>query len=241
MRAVSAAALMEAWEDGLDEPVVDRAPALLRAIGCDDGRDPAAMTVGTCDLQLFELRQSLFGPDLDVMTTCPACNQDVELAIPIQALIPARPGHPTGRAILEVGRLVVRSRLPTNGDLRAIAVHGYEATATDLLERCVEAIEGPGAPKGVADLPDDVAHDLVAALAARDPGAEITADIACPCGAEWTEIVDIRSILWTELTRWAQARMIEVHQLASAYGWAEREILEMSPYRRRFYLEACAG
>jgi hypothetical protein len=35
--------------------------------------------------------------------------------------------------------------------------------------------------------------------------------------------------------------MIEVHELASAYGWAERDILEMSPHRRHFYLEACLG
>lgn len=241
MRAVSAAALMDAWEDGLGLPAVDRAPALLRAVGRDDGRDPAAMTVGACDLLLFELRQSLFGPDLDVVATCPACGQVVELVVPIQAVIPACPGGLTDRVDIEVGRLVVRSRLPTNGDLRAVAARGPQATAADLLERCVEAIEGPGAPRAVADLPDDVADEVAAALAASDPGAEITAGIECPCGADWTEIVDIRSILWTELTRWARARMIEVHELASAYGWAERDILEMSPHRRHFYLEACLG
>jgi hypothetical protein len=79
------------------------------------------------------------------------------------------------------------------------------------------------------------------ALAASDPGADITADIECPCGAVWAEAIDIRSILWTELTRWVQRRLLEVHQLALAYGWAERDILEMSPYRRSFYLESCAG
>jgi hypothetical protein len=241
VRAVSAAALLDAWEDGMGLPVIDRAPALLRAVGGGEGPDPAAMTVGACDLLLFELRRSLFGPDLDVVATCPACGQVVELDIPIQAVIPADPGIRTGQVTVEVGRLVVRSRLPTNGDLRAVAARGPQATAADLLERCVEAIEGPGAPGAVADLPDDVADELAAALAASDPGAEIAAGIECPCGAGWTEIVDIRSILWTELTRWAQARLTEVHELASAYGWAERDILEMSPHRRRFYLEACLG
>jgi hypothetical protein len=31
--------------------------------------------------------------------------------------------------------------------------------------------------------------------------------------------------------------MLDVHTLASAYGWSESEILSLNPARREFYLE----
>ena len=242
MLALNAATLVAAWEDGMGEPLVDRAPALLRSLGLVQGTcDPAAMTVGACDLLLYDLRRRLFGPDLDLVARCPACGELVELVIPVTEVAPAHPGARVSRVTVEDDGLRIRCRLPTNGDLRDVAGYGLEATAADLLERCVEDMEGPDAPPAAAALPPAAAERLVSALAASDPGADVTADIECPCGAVWPETVDIRSILWTELTRWVQDRLAEVHLLGLAYGWAERDILEMSPYRRRFYLESSAG
>jgi hypothetical protein len=242
MLALSTAALMAAWEDGMGEPLVDRAPALLRSLGLvEPACDPAAMTVGACDLLLFDLRRRLFGPNLDVVVTCPACGEVVELGFPIVEVVPAHPADRVSRLTVEEDGLRITCRLPTNSDLREVAGIGPEARVADLLERCVEAMEGTDVPPIVAALSPAVAERVAGALAASDPGANVTADIECPCGAEWPETVDIRSILWTELTRWVRACLGEVHQLASAYGWAERDILEMSPNRRRSYLELCAG
>ncbi|MGO8884091.1 MAG: hypothetical protein ACLQDY_11755 [Streptosporangiaceae bacterium] len=241
MQVLSTLALVDAWEDGMGEPLPDRAPALLRSLGLvEPACDPAVMTVGACDLLLFDLRRWLFGPDLDMVATCPDCGEEVELAIPIAEVVPAHPGDPVSTVTFEEYGLRIRCRVPTNGDLSEVAGLGPKATIADLLERCVEAMEGPGAPAVAAALPPAVAERVAGGLAGSDPGAEVTADIECPCGAVWPETVDIRSILWTELTRWVQGRLDEVHQLALAYGWAERDILEMSLYRRRFYLESCA-
>ena len=33
----------------------------------------------------------------------------------------------------------------------------------------------------------------------------------------------------------------DVHRLAAAYGWSERDILALGPQRRAAYLELCAG
>jgi hypothetical protein len=240
MQALSAASLVDAWEDGMGEPVVDRAPALLRSLGLlEPACDPADMTVGACDLLLFDLRCWLFGPDLDLVVTCPACGEVVELVIPVAEVAPAHPPARVSRVTVEEDGLRIRCRLPTNGDFRTLAGIGQAATVEDLLEHCVEDMSGPDVPPATASLLPEVAERVVGALAASDPGADITADIECPCGVVWAETVDIRSILWTELTRWVQARLSEVHLLARAYGWAERDILQMSPYRRRFYLESC--
>ena len=45
-------------------------------------------------------------------------------------------------------------------------------------------------------------------------------------------------MVWSDLTDWVGRTLTEVHQLARAYGWSEAEILAMSGWRRRWYLEA---
>ena len=130
----------------MGEPLVDRAPALLRSLGLvEPACDPAAMTVGACDLLLFDLRRWLFGPDLDLVVTCPACGEVVELVIPTAEVVPTHPHPGVSRVTVEEDGLRIRCRLPTNGDLREVAGIGPDATAADLLERCVEDIEGPDA------------------------------------------------------------------------------------------------
>ena len=62
--------------------------------------------------------------------------------------------------------------------------------------------------------------------------------VRCPCGSEWVDELDIRTVVWSDLTEWVGRTLTEVHQLAQAYGWSEAEILAMSGWRRRWYLEA---
>jgi hypothetical protein len=72
---------------------------------------------------------------------------------------------------------------------------------------------------------------------AEDP-AEILIDMRCPaCACSWQIEFDIASYFYSELTALARRLLEEVHILASAYGWSERDILTMPPGRRRFYLE----
>ena len=78
----------------------------------------------------------------------------------------------------------------------------------------------------------------VEALAESDPGAQTALRVRCPCGSEWVGELDIRTVVWSDLTDWVGRTLTEVHQLARAYGWSEAEILAMSGWRRRWYLEA---
>jgi hypothetical protein len=237
---LTTAALVAAWEDGMGEAPVDRTPTLLRSLGLVEAScDLAAMTVGTCDLLLFDLRRRLFGPDLELVGICPSCAEPVEIVVPAGEVVPARLAAGVGAVTVEGGGLRIRCRLPTNADFRSIAELGAHASAIDLLERCITDIESLDWPGQAGALSAELAEQVAGALAASDPGADIAIEIECPCGKEWTESIDIRSILWSELTRWVEARLIEVHDLALAYGWAERDILEMSEYRRRFYLDQC--
>lgn len=79
-------------------------------------------------------------------------------------------------------------------------------------------------------------------MARADPQADVRLAIACPsCGHQWQGIFDIVTFFWSEIESWASRILHEVHLLALAYGWHEREILALSPRRRQFYLDMVGG
>jgi hypothetical protein len=133
----------------------------------------------------------------------------------------------------------VEFRLPGVGDLAAAARSGDPRAA--LLARCLVSAVRDGAAVSGADLPAAVQHRIAEAVEAADPGADLTLNVACPeCGQPTRAELDIASYLWTELDSWARDVLLDVHLLATAYGWSEPEILALSPTRRRYYLELCA-
>jgi len=68
--------------------------------------------------------------------------------------------------------------------------------------------------------------------------AEILVTLSCPvCGSECNQSLDIAAFLWEEIEARAKRLLMEVHALASAYGWTEKEILSLSECRRASYLE----
>lgn len=133
----------------------------------------------------------------------------------------------------------VEFRLPGFADLTAAARAADPRTA--LLARCLVSAVRDGAAVGAGDLPVPVQRRIAEAVEAADPGADVTLNIACPeCGAATRAELDIASYLWTELDTWARDLLLDVHLLATSYGWSEPEILALSPLRRRYYLELCA-
>ncbi|MFG3290584.1 hypothetical protein ACGF3G_17480 [Streptomyces sp. NPDC048179] len=130
-------------------------------------------------------------------------------------------------------------RLPSVADLHAAARAADPRAA--LLARCLVSAAHHGTAVPAAELPAPVQRRIAEAVEAADPGADLTLNVACPeCGAATRAELDIASYLWTELDSWARDVLLDVHLLATAYGWSEPEILALSPLRRRYYLELCA-
>ncbi|MGW7756641.1 T4 family baseplate hub assembly chaperone [Streptomyces violaceusniger] len=115
-----------------------------------------------------------------------------------------------------------------------------------LLARCLVSAHRAGQPLPadnlpVAELPEPVQRKLAEAAERADPAADVTLNVACPeCGEATRAELDIASYLWAELDHWARDLLLDVHLLATAYGWSEPQILALSPLRRRYYLELCA-
>jgi len=81
-------------------------------------------------------------------------------------------------------------------------------------------------------------RELSDAMAQFDPLVAFHLTTQCPaCDEEVTLRVDLEQVAVAVLHRQKQQLLEAVHRLASAYGWEEKEILELSPERRTFYLE----
>jgi hypothetical protein len=118
----------------------------------------------------------------------------------------------------------------TSRDLASVAAEIDERAAAHKLLRlcCAEETE-------FTDEELEVLGDL---LAENDPLAETLFDFACAaCGHRWQEPLDIAAWFWAEIEARARRLLYDVHALAAAYGWTEREILSLSEPRRAHYLE----
>ena len=236
----TAAALLRAWESGAAAAPLDRAPSLLHSLGAiASSVQTSELTVGQCDARLFELRRTIFGERLEAIARCSACQTDVELTITLSALQPPIRDGSAAPVTVRADGYSVLCRIPSNEDLRVLAAREGAVTLRDLLGRCaIEASSPTGQPVQPDELPDAVVEAAVTALAESDPGAQTALRVRCPCGSEWVSELDIRAVLWSDLTDWVGRTLTEVHQLARSYGWSEAEILTMSGWRRRWYLEA---
>jgi hypothetical protein len=234
--------LFQIWEAGLDRPPLARTVAMLRASGTvrTDG-DPAALPIGVRDLELLSLREQAFGCEITGLAACLDCTERIEIRFHTNDVrLPS--AVPPESLSLESKGYVVRFHLPSSADLLSIDVVGDEGEdGRRILERCISEATFDGAPISTNALPESLQEAIATTMAAADPQAEIELSLECPvCGCRWTEAFDIDTFFWSELQAWAARILREIHQLASAYGWSEREILALPSLRRNTYLSLIA-
>lgn len=225
---LSAEGLLHVWEQAQRGSVAQRSLVLLsHALPERDRASLAGLDLAQRDWHLLRLRRRWFGAALAGCAECPACSAQMEVDVDAAAIEGECPGE-APPFVAENGR---RFRLPTIGDL--IAVGGTadaDAAARRLLARCC--------------LDESTTSDLPATYDEIDSGlASIAEDraiaivLACPdCGETSHHRLDPADFLWAELSSAAAELIEDVHLLARAYGWPERDILAMSSARRRAYL-----
>jgi len=245
MRQPSTSELLGAWERGLGQAPPHVALALLSvALPQAAPDDLARLSIGQRDGCLLDLREASFGPRVVGVATCQGCAEQLELDFDIGEIRvqPPAEGEASSGGPLAVSACGYRVdiRLPDTHDLASSIRDGdVEATRRALLERCVVEARHDGSPVPAVALPPPVVEAVEARMEELDPQADIRLALSCPeCASRWEAIFDIVSFLWMELHAWACRILSEVHLLASAYGWRERDVLALSPARRRFYLQA---
>ncbi len=242
MRALSASELLYAWERAAGLPLAGRSLALLNVCAADASIDALArLTIGQRNARLLELRVAMFGIQFATVTECPACQQRVEATFSADQFRGTEVTLPD-ICTCEVAGYVVQFRLPNSRDLESLSDIGtVEDARLALIDRLVVGAAHNGEAVPARSLGDEVVSALGIEMDRLDPNADVRLSFECPrCAHRFDSGFDIATFLWDELDAWAARILSEVHQLASAYGWSEHDILEMSAARRRAYLHLIA-
>jgi hypothetical protein len=227
---------LQLWEHGLHLHPLDRALLVIGATRGTPEKGLADWPLGRRNEALAELRCSYFGPNLQAWISCPRCEEKLEFEVNIPALMRS---HRNGERSSQ-DPIVVNGhsfRLPTSRDLARVSM------ASDPRVAAVDLLEGCRTDSGASPAWSDAnLEEIGERMALADPTAEIRFKFSCPaCVNEWDESLDLGIALWAEIEARAKRLLLEIHTLASAYGWTEKEILSLSESRRLLYLEIVQG
>jgi hypothetical protein len=190
---------------------------------------PADASLGAVNRALLSAWRDEFGDRLECVVACPSCGERLEAEVSVPSLLAA--GAEGEAPVLDVEGRPVPLRWPTLGDLEAAAATGDPAAAR--LELARRALG--------AEVTDELAAEVSAALDAADPHLAVRLALACPaCDTEFEAAVDVGAHVWAAVDRRAHGVMTEVADLAAAYGWTEDEVLRLPRARRRAYAERAA-
>ena len=231
------ATVLDVWERARSASAAERSLLLLEAGFPQKTRDALdQLTAAERDSLLLSLRESLFGAHLRSLVPCPRCHTDVELAFRTSDVRPAPPPNPGERPFAVAG-YVGRYRLPVAADWVALSETAAETLPQALARRCLLSLEHTGAAIAVPAAPTEVLLEVAEGIAEQDTDAHTELAVACPeCQHRWAALFDIGAFLWREFDQHARHLLLQVHRLASAYGWTENEILNLSAARRDWYL-----
>ncbi len=238
MNALSVRDIVALWERGQNQNFAVRAFALLTASCPDSSRDVLLrLSIGQRDAFLVNLRMQTFGSQFSSVVFCEKCGERSELTFDGKDLLPSLPAERRDGAIELLGFKVV-FRAPNSSDLLTGSLKDSAGVNRRwLLQRCVENAERDGEPIAVADIPESVLEEVAKRMSDIDPMGDVQLRVSCAsCGMEWDAAFDIVSFFWSEIEAVAQRTLLEVHQLASVYGWSESDILGMNARRRTYYL-----
>jgi hypothetical protein len=229
------------WERGRGLSAARRALLLLAAAEPElSEEERALLPVAERDALLLALREQSFGAELHGLAACPQCHEGAEFSVSTGALRAGVVSTDGRGQRLERGALSLAVRAPNTSDVEAIATLTDPAHARrELALRCVSAATREGLDVDPLTLSEDDL-EAVADRIGRDAAlADVTLALTCPaCGAEWEEWLDVPAFVFAECSAHARSLLQQVHHLAAAYGWTERETLALGPARRQFYLEA---
>jgi T4 bacteriophage base plate protein len=240
MHRLSAEKILAVWEAGRRQHSLDRALTLLAAVSPETTRDALAeLSIAERDARLLELRGNIFGSRVAAKADCPACSQSIEMNFAVSKVRTVPVSELPETCAAKFGKYEIRFRLPNSNDLAVLVRDEDIATQKRrLVQKCVLDAKCSSQPVAADQLPDDTVTALSERMSELDPQDDVQVALTCPqCSHRWDAPFDIASFVWSEIHAWAMRLLRDVHVLASVYGWREKDILAMSPWRRQAYLE----
>jgi hypothetical protein len=219
MRPLTGELLLSAWDQGMANHDVERALIMLSIALPEEGHDHLAeLPIAERNALLLRLRAITFGPVLRGFTECSNCGAAIEFTLPVDTLLSRSEVTPS-----------FHLRPVNSHDLLALfSTHDCADAEKLLLTRCLK--------------PNSTQHlsvsDLRKEFELLNASSETLVALECPtCSQQGQADFDAAHFLWAEVKHAASRLLVEIHELASAYGWSESAIAAMSAQRRSAYME----
>jgi hypothetical protein len=233
MRPLQGEVLLQAWERGTPQNAMVRALVLLAVAGTERSwEELECLSLPKRDAELLRLRWMTFGDELRGCVPCSVCATPIAFQASVAGVVQRLEAvMPAMEFRWQAGGC--RFTLRPAGTRDLLQAVGANDPRRCLLRACVET-DVEDREEAFTRFEDGLAEQFNR----LNEGAETQLTIACPgCGAVEHADLDIARFLWREVQHAAVAMMRDVHELASAYGWTEDCVLEMSHARRAGYLE----
>jgi hypothetical protein len=236
MRALEGELLLAAWESASSSGTGPKRAVALLAAACE-GRtrdELMELSVAERDLELLRLRQISFGDLLRGSLPCEVCRTRLEFEVSVESMISRLERmRPLRETPVAAGWFTLVMRPVNSRDLsEAVAAADPRRHLLTLSTAVV------GSDTLVVDAVAMCEDEITEQFNRLNEGAETRFTLPCPdCGVSGQVDLDIARFVWMEVRYAALTILREVHELASAYGWMERTILDMSAARRATYLE----
>ncbi len=244
MRTFAPNQLVDLWERAEEQPPWQKALTILAALDPDyDPEQIASWPLGYRDRMLFMAHTQQFGPWIEVQGNCAHCAERIDFKFHADAVLEDDPGESVARySLLENNGYRIKVRPPTTQDLLAVAGHREPGKA--LQEQLIGEIMTAGNSQIILDR-KNVAHlseVIELHLCKVQPLSEVSINARCPeCGGDTPHLFDILDHLWRRIAAEVRRLLWDVHLLARAYGWSGKEILDLSPARRRQHIAMVMG
>lgn len=240
MRQLSSAELLDIWDSGRYASPCRRSLLLLSAVCPEESELLAHLPLGSLTKRLLRLRAALFGPALTCLANCRSCSGTIETTFGVEELLSCERSATSEPGVLHsltYEDCILEFRLPTAKDLITLEA-GKTLAPLALADRLISKSVHNGESISIQELTPGAIEAIEVQITELDPLAHIELTLSCPdCGNNWHETLHVIDFLWLEIGNLAKRLFVEIARLASAFGWSEREILALTPERRRSYLE----
>src|SRR5271157_5389896 len=193
----------------------------------------AELTASDRDLVLAQVYRRAFGDRISSTLTCAGCSKPFDLHFSLQELAGTLLGRNRRASWKHLGGRrfeapkIGRFRLPVGQD--ELDAAGLEPRAAEalLFGRCAEGRRPRGGAKALQEMLDEVA-----------PLMDLDLSAPCPeCGHAQAVQFDIQGYLLGAIMAERRQLSLEIHTLASAYGWSLDEVLSLPRGERRQLVE----
>ncbi|MEN0064234.1 MAG: hypothetical protein AAGA48_18935 [Myxococcota bacterium] len=216
--------LLAFWDEVASLGGLQRGERLVAKAGGPTGD----ASVGERNRWLVALLADANGPTVEAVVNCPSCQTllDIEIDLPL---------HKVGQTPPSSGQVSQEPfRLPQMTDLHAlVGLADAAAARRHLAGRCLGLDEASLAP--------ELVDALEAAVIDLDPMVSPQTEVQCGvCNHAWRAPLDLVRFVWEQVDHAARSLLVDVHDLALAYGWGLEQSVAIGPRARRTLLELAA-